>query len=65
MLMETNACSLASIDPSLCACYVLSGVVIEENAIVNRVIINNDIRISANKVVNNDPEKIALISEDM
>ena len=40
-------------------------VVIEENAVINRVIINNDVRISANTVANNDPEKIALISENM
>ena len=44
---------------------LLPGVVIEENAVVDHVIINNNVKISANVVVNADSPKIALISEDM
>ena len=44
---------------------LLPGVVIEENAVVDHVIINNDVRISANVVVNKESPKIALISENM
>lgn len=44
---------------------ILPGVVIGENAIVDHVIINNNIKISANVKVNKNNDKIALISEDM
>ena len=44
---------------------LLPGVIVEENAVVDHVIINNNIKIGANVIVNNDNSKVLLISEDM